>query len=806
VTLSYLCLRGGVREVALGSVLRRSTVTAFEGLVGEETAQILAAFALGGDSGMHPTAVARALEMPRYRINVAVGRLAAGGVVDSARRASPWSTDGARADEEHLAVRPRSLRYALVRDVFFTGPLVMPLDELIEAAPDVGEVGRTLVRATGYGASVPPDLLITLLERANSLEAWAEYAALGEAEATYVLTNHPEITAAVAGRALESAPRIATPRLLELAVGDKRPTNPFPDHPIRRLEGWIQVALPGGGQAMPRRELLVEIVNAWLSGGRDPDIGVRALCMAMSPAFNDYVADPGSGRRVTFRRGLLLPDEILLLKDLWSTVVELIEPLDDVPWRYLFDVIRDWAYPGLHTGNEPPAEVTEDMRVFAERMLADVVRVCNGHPGVLHKAADFVRDFGWDLETAPDPEFETLFPAEDLRARNYQELRDRQLSAVRELAAGWSEDDPAEVSERLARLEAAAEAVNKTYPRHTPDLCEEIAARTERPLDWLRAFLDSGLAPSLVAPFLLKAASDGEEGWIDVARECLQDTALESAAIFVVLTTPEPPSDLLFEVLRRLGRFASIVEVYCIRGQVPEQTLAGLLHHDDPAVASAAAVGEWHADPRGSVRQSLASDWRAAMLKTPTDQHLTSDILRSDPTLAHDWLLRRVSEERLLGDVDAEPPVEAALAALDREQRLSVLRSIRPGSMHRSLAAAIVADDLKLYGEFLRGTHLTEVHVWPLVDTPTGVWPEKAMLALDAGFSAEQVAGAAFLSITGWSGNESDMWERWVGWFSELLSHGNEGVRLVAQHGVAHAQEEKSKALGEERDEDVYGF
>jgi hypothetical protein len=67
------------------SALRRNTVTAFEGLAGDETAQILAAFALGGDAGMRPTAVARTLEVPRCRINTAVGRLAAGGVVDGAR-------------------------------------------------------------------------------------------------------------------------------------------------------------------------------------------------------------------------------------------------------------------------------------------------------------------------------------------------------------------------------------------------------------------------------------------------------------------------------------------------------------------------------------------------------------------------------------------------------------------------------------------------------------------------------------------------------------------------------------------------
>lgn len=806
VTLSYLCLRGGVSEVALGSALRRNTVAVFEGLVGEETAQILAAFALGGDAGMRPTAVARTLEIPRYRINTAVGRLAAGGVVDSARCASPWSTAGASAGEEYLAVRPPSLRYTLVRDVFFTGPPIMPLEEIIEAAPNVTEVARTLVRAAGYGASVPPDLLTTLLERTNSSEAWAEYAALGEAEATYVLTNHPEITAAVADVALETAPRAVIPRLLQLAIGDERPTNPFPDHPIRRLEGWVQVALPGGGQAVPRRELLVEMVNAWLSGGGDRDIGVCALRMAMSPAFNDYISDPGSGRRVTFRRGLLLPDELSRLKELWLVIVELLGSLENVPWRYLFEAVHDWAYPSLHTGGTPPEEVSQDTRAFAGRMLEDMARVCNGHPGVLHKAAEYARELDCHLEVTPDPEFETLFPAERLRAGDWQAVQEGQLSAVRELAERWGEGDPMEVAERVAKLEAAAGDVNKTYSRHTPVLCEEIAGRTERPMEWLRALLDNGASPDLVTPFLSRSASSAEEEWEEVARECLRIPALEFAAIYVTLTTPDPPPRLLSDVSDRLGRFANAVEVYCIRGQVPEETLTRLLRHEDAEVAAAAAAGEWHADPRGGVREGVESDWRAAMLEAPTDQHLISDILGSDPTLAHDWLLRRLSKERILGDVDLKPTIGDALSALDREQKLSILRSISSGSMYHSLVAALVGDDLELYGAFLSDGELTQVHLWPLVSMPTGSWSEKARLALAAGFSAEQVAGAAFLSIIGWSGNESDMWEHWIDQFSELLSHEDEGVRSVAERGVAYARERKRRALGEERNEAVYGF
>lgn len=451
------------------------------------------------------------------------------------------------------------------------------------------------------------------------------------------LTNHSEMTASVADAALERAPKATIPRLLELALNDNRPLNPFPDHPVRRLEGWVQVALPGGGQAVPRRELLVEMVDAWLSGGGDCDVGVRALLrMAMSPAFKDYISDPGSGSRVTFRRGLLLPDELSRLKELWPRVIELIDSLDDVPWSCLFEVIHDWTYPSLHMGGEPPEEISKEMRAFAERMLADVVRVCHGHPGVLHKAAEYARELGWDLQITPDPEFETLFPVEELRAGNWRMIKGRQISAVRELAAVWGDRTPPEVSERMVGLEAAAEDVNKTYPRHTPVLCEEVAAHAEHPLEWSRALLDNGVRPDLVIPFLSKAASSGDEGWEDIARECLENPSLEFATISVVLTTPDPPSGLLANVSERLGQFGNAVEGYCFRGQVPEGTLAHLLQHEDPKVAMAAAAGEWHANPRGSVREGLAADWRAAMLRAPTDQHLISDILRSDSTLAHD--------------------------------------------------------------------------------------------------------------------------------------------------------------------------
>jgi hypothetical protein len=802
VTLAYLCLRGGVREVALGEVLKRSTVTAFERLVGEVTTQVLAAFALGGDAGMRPTVIGRVLELPRYRVHAAVTRLATGGVVDRPRHTYTWS-DPESTTEESLVVYPRSLRYALVRDVFFGGLPALPSGELIEAAPNVAEVARTLVRATAYGAQTPPALLTGLLEQAGVTDAWEEYAALGKTEATYVLTNHPEMTVAIANTALAQAPIATIPRLLMLAVGDNRPTNSFPDHPLRQIEERIQVAMPGTNQAVQRRTLLVESAAVWISEGLDESVGIRALRMAMSPAFNNYTIDPGAGMMVTFRQGLLLPGELSSLKELWPLVVRIVEAVDNVPWRYLLEVIHDWAYPSLHIPQgKASEEMVTDMRAFAERMLADLVRVSKGHPAFRHEATEYVQELGWDLDVTPDREFEILFPLE-----SYKDLRapqERQSSPVRELAVEWSGRNPADVVKRIVELEAAAKDVDHRHPRHTPMLCEEIATRTDRPMEWLQALLDNHAAPDLIVPFLSGAASGGEKGWEERARECLANPALTFATISVVLTSPDPPPQLLSEVLQRLEGYGDFIKRRCLKGEVPENTLASLLRHENPKVAVAAATGEWYSEPQGTVREGLNHDWRVAVLRAAANEYWLHGILESDPQLAHDWLRSRMEEASIAGMYMEQPAVQAAVSSLSREQRLSILRTVRPQSMYTSVVSALVGSDLELYERFLKDEK-THVQRWPLVGRPMGNWPEKAKLALSAGFSAEEVAGAAFGGEGGWVGLESDMWGTWIEQFTNLLSHEDEGIRRAADYGIQHAKRQRQRALEEERHEAIYG-
>src|SRR4029453_4278076 len=92
-----------------------------ERLIGENAVQILAAFAVGGDAGVSWRGVAEVFRLSTMDLQrVGVGVEGRGVITD--------------VDENYLAVQPATLRYALVRDLFFSGPVRLDYRPLIEAS------------------------------------------------------------------------------------------------------------------------------------------------------------------------------------------------------------------------------------------------------------------------------------------------------------------------------------------------------------------------------------------------------------------------------------------------------------------------------------------------------------------------------------------------------------------------------------------------------------------------------------------------------------------------------------------------
>jgi hypothetical protein len=788
VTLSYLCLHGDVRKVVLGDSLSQTLGSTFQTLVGNEAKELLAAFALGGNTGMRMDTVSSFLGIRLVDLHVYLSRLAAGGVIRE-------------SGSDQLSVWPRTLRYALVRDVFFNGICKLPSLTLMQHAPDRSEMVETLVESARRGAVIPQ--LRSVVESANSVSAWHAYASLGESEARYVLEHQADLLPHVGRTTLRLCPRIALPVLLDRATGDERDLRNATDHPLRWVEDWIHTGEPGTPTALRRRKMLVDSVQRWLERGGDERVGLRALCLAVIPAFESHSTDPGSGMTFTIRTSLLTADELAELGALWNRIIDIIRSFDEPSWLAITQAVRAWAYPEVGRVKHIPDDSWRVMESVLKDVLEKLAAMSRELPGVQQWVREESDRLGFSIETNCDTDFEALFPTEDFH--NWEEFVARQQACMLRVADEWLKLMPHEVATRITRLETEAGVVGKDHPRWTPLLAEHIANSVD-PLAWINVFLRAGLAPDTVWPFLYKLIKARAAGWEDVLLRCLQKERYNFIAVISLLTISDLPSDFIDKLLDNVGKYPDRVKVCCMRREVPEETLALLLRHQDRAVSTAAAVGEWLADPQGQVRSTLASDWRSAIVRAEVNDYWVGEILKRDSSLAYEWLSESLNREEGFFIFDPfRKDKRSIVEGLNVEQRLSLLDGLQNKIGFYDLVEELVGDNTFLYRELVKRGSLADYHLNPLRGKITEAWTEKALIALEAGYEPEQIAEAAFGESFFWSGDASTLWRTWVDEFESLNKHDEPRLRSIADAGLRLARERAHSSVAYERKQAVYG-
>jgi hypothetical protein len=802
VTLAHLCHQGDVRDVALGDALGRLVGSDFRRLVGEQATEVLAAFALGGDAGMPIDAVAQGLGLAAGNVRRVVGGLAAGGVITETRR---------RAEgDAFLSVRPPVLRGVLIRDVFYNTPARPPVVTLIENAPELTGVAHSLIDAYARGATIPFAQLTGLLERANSREVWEHFAQLGEAEAEWIVENHRELAISLAAPLLYRVPHRIVPTLLNAAVGDRRDLGPHLDHPLRLIRDWIEDTEPSAAEATDRRRILLRATRAWIQAGNDPEVGMHALSLVMRPRFERGSTDPGLGRTVTFRVGLLTNARLVELQALWPEVRDGIKATRSPTWRHILDSLYEWAYPQTYSGVSLPAATLRQMRQTADTMIADLVEVAGDHQGVCRKLAEIATGIGLSRKIEVEPAFGVLYPVvRDLTA--YSDQSD----AVRKLASELIDAEPSDIARLLDRYEREAGDVGLSWPRMTPTFCTALADAAVSPTAWLRALLEVSASGDLLEPFLHAAAAHHDADWESLAAECLSRPNVAWIAIGQVLTMQLPPPDLLERVLRLLPSFAQGVEILCVRGQIAPQTLGLALNHDNEKVALAAAVGIRAGGSLETLDVILREQWRGAILRSASvadkisdsDSYWLREIFRADPPLSFDWVSARLQMKPHEWRFAREELDSAALGVLDATQRIRVMDLVGGDRCRGHLIAAIVGDDLITYQHLLERRELSSFHLMPLSGRPVGAWIAKAKAALNFGYEPKRVAMAAFQHF----GNDAEWgelsahWQSWVEPFQQLCALDDERLAEVGRVGVQYASAQRDKEARIERNERVYG-
>jgi hypothetical protein len=782
LTLSHLCLRGDVLDVAFGEALKRSLGTAFENLVGRRAQEILAACSISGDSGMALTDVAFGLGLPVVDVRDAVLKLAAGGVVLEVGK--------------YLSVRPEVLRYLLIRDVFFAGATSLPLEPLLDRTSSVFETAKTLVGVRGFGGSVPEALLRTMLERVESDEAWVTYASLGRAETEYLLAHKPDAALSDARELLPVAPALVLPHLFKASIDEG---GEYVERPLRTIEDWITARTDVAGDPVVRRTALLASTATWLNAGGDREVGLHGLSFVLLPNHEHTESDPGSGNTGTFSRGLLGLDVLAQIAALWPRVRDLIGAHVQDQWDHVLGIVEAWAYPDRHMlGHDVPAEHQSMMTATARTIVLDLATLAQSRPGIIHRLQKFADDLGTALPISLAADFLTLYPR---RGSDDWRTPQRHVEQVQLLAQSWSRDEPAEVVKRLVEYDLAGRQAGLGWRSGSALACRTLASLATSRLEWFRLLRQEAAHPDLLEPFLRAAARNEELGWKDAVRECLR--VPETRWIGVVeAIAQEADGELVAEGIRNTDGFAQSVAMECQFRRVPVETVGKLLRHT-PDIATAAAIGEWQMEPEGIVRPELLADWKAAIVRSPADNMDVAHILEHDPLVAEEWLTRRFTTG--VDEIPTTSELAKITGSLDITSRRRLLAAVPSTRRMDRLAKRLVGDDVELYREVLRDPRLERFHLVPLWGMDSSNWTELALTALDAGQPPEAIVRAAYEGPEAWNGPTSLHWQDWMDRFQLLTTHPDSRLRQVAARGVEIAEASREAARAQERNEQVFG-
>jgi hypothetical protein len=121
----------------------------------------------------------------------------------------------------------------------------------------------------------------------------------------------------------------------------------------------------------------------------------------------------------------------------------------------------------------------------------------------------------------------------------------------------------------------------------------------------------------------------------------------------------------------------------------------------------------------------------------------------------------------------------------------------------------LIGNDIELYKELLVNKSIKHLHLYPLYGgKPTNDWPLRVIAAVNAGYSAKEIAHATMWTSVRFiwqTGKESEIWADWVKSFEPYLLHAEESIREVAKILIENARNKHDNALREELQEAVFG-
>jgi len=786
VALARAAIESGVAGLFHGDLVGSLMTATIERLledpvVGMKAISILGILSLSGDAGLCIDTLAEGLRQPPTEVQALVRRLEPAGVV--------------RPVGDRVAVRPRALRMYLIREVFFSNA---PLKHKawLQAMPDFASSVRELAWASRAGAAVPD--LMDLVNESRDVEAARILAASGTGSAQQLLRTRPDLAVSVAREALHTVPETVLPLLFTAAVDDPRALHSSPDHPLRIVQDWVHGGVPGSSDALRRRALAASAVVSWAKLGESPSVVVQVVCDAVTPQYRASETDPGSGMKVTFTHGTLTATEVADLVPLWDSAVPVLAALESLPWPLLLSASHAAAFPALGSGLEP--DVASATKELAQHMAGDLAAIGSECPGVLDRLNTLLISIGSDVRFSVSEDYQILFG--DVDRSDWKADRERRTGAIDSLVRHWV-GDPSGCAHRLAYLKAEAVRV-ESHMDGGHDLCAKLAADVGDPGKWLSAFLEHGMDPTYMQPFIDRIISEGAQSATEVVRALL-GTPANDAAVSAALKSPSVDESVWSEVSDQLEAYCGYIEVFALRDEIPEDNLRRLLRHPSSPVRAATAEGMWQGRDHGAIPDRLMAEWQDAVVECASTAYWLREMLVTHPTLAERWLRRRLELDDWRALVE-ETNVCAAISIMSEQQRMAVLRDHHDHIDDPELLRRLVGDSVDLYEALLDDESLTRFHGTPLSRPADSTWRSFVLSAREHGVDPREVAAASVFRWGVRAGPESAYLTRLINEYEPWRTDEDSRVAEVAEIAIESLETQQNLARRNERRRDVEGW
>ena len=392
-------------------------------------------------------------------------------------------------------------------------------------------------------------------------------------------------------------------------------------------------------------------------------------------------------------------------------------------------------------------------------MLNDLTLASRRYPGIQHRFAEIAKSAKLTVTTTLDAEFECLYPHDPYDVEDLDREHQRLAENARELAKCWRNRAADDIARFLGRLESEARRASITYPRLTPEFCRALATEDPDPVATLRIFMHERLPADLVEPFLSKACETGEPVWPIVSR-CFDDELYVSMGVTLAICNESAPLQTVSSALAKVGETPHLLDDCCTVGQVSQAALSEMFRSPNASTAISAAIGHWKAFRHSRTEIQLNKSWRRAFLRSAEarlssiESYWTGEILRKDADLAVEWLVRFLDSDQSFVSYHASKTAKKVIASLNSAHKISILTSIQPHQRVMGLPEiidALVDNNADIYRQLLRLKKLTHYHLSPLLGKPKGDWRSMAILALDRGYSCENVVSANLAGGRSWA-------------------------------------------------------